>query len=158
MEKTILLALMMAAIITPTVWIGPTRLLSESAEALKYPYWSTHPVNIGPEYKQVHVTILNDVPDSAPGKTKIVLNLWVGRIDDSIDLASHVINIPKPTEKNETVDAGFFIVPRSLAESAGASLTVGINILKEDVEDSGGTVNQQLNDTVFSVEDYYDIT
>jgi hypothetical protein len=158
MEKTVLLVILVAAIITTTIWIGPTRLLSESAEALRYPYWSAHPVNIGPEYKQVHVIILNDVPNFGAGKTKITLSLWVGHVDDSIDLASHVINIPKPTEKNATLDAGYFIIPTSLAKSAGASLEVGINILGADGPDSGGTVLHGLNNTVFSVDDYYQTT
>lgn len=130
----------------------------DECKAVRYPYWSTHSVNVGPEYKQVHITILNDISDFGAGKTKLVLSLCIDRIMNCVDLSSHIINIPKPIEKNATLDAGYFIVPRSLVESADGRMMVGMNILEADGPDTGGTVNHQLNDTVFSVDDYYQTT
>jgi hypothetical protein len=128
---------------------------AQSAMALKAPYWSDTPVNISSDYKQIHliITHINHNLAGAP-KTKVSLGLYIDRIRNDVDLASHIVDISKhvrPTEKNTTLDVGYFIIPTSLIESAGPNLTMGIHVLGED-----GTVVSQLNATVYmDLDDYY---
>jgi hypothetical protein len=128
---------------------------AQSAMALKAPYWTATPVNVSSDYKQVHliITHINYNLAGTP-KTKVSLSLHIDGKNAFVDLASRMIDISKhvkSTEKNATLDAGYFIIPNSLIQSAGQSLNVGVHVLGED-----GTVLSWLNATVYmDLDNYY---
>ena len=82
----------------------------QSTTALRQPYWSATPVNVSPDYKQIHV-ILTHV-DHGIGKTKVNLSLSPGgNYSLTKELAKHVVDVSKhirPSQLNAHIRCRLF--------------------------------------------------